>query len=97
MHDMRYSPFASVPTYERWSERIASGHAIISVIGLGYAGLPLLRALSWSGFQIVGLDIDRETISALNSGKFCTRHIPDSSIVELRDCTLRRLIAGHRS
>lgn len=72
-------------TFEALLERIESGCATVSIIGLGYVGLPLLRAVSQAGFRVVGLDIDPEKISKLNSKKSYIRHIPDSVISELHD------------
>lgn len=43
----------------------------ISVIGLGRLGLPLAVALASRGFKVVGVDIDRAVIEAVNR-----RHIP---------------------
>lgn len=82
-HDDLISPAAT--PFETLSERIESGRAVVSVIGLGYVGLPLLRAVSQAGYRVIGLDIDRKKISKLKSGKSYIRHIPDSVIAELCD------------
>src|SRR5437867_4154238 len=75
---------SAVPMFDQLGERIRSGRSIVSVIGLGYVGLPLLRALSQAGFPAIGFDIDQQKIDALNSGKSYIRHIPDADIAELR-------------
>jgi UDP-N-acetyl-D-glucosamine dehydrogenase len=41
----------------------------ISVIGLGYVGLPLALAASKAGFEVFGIDTDPERIARLNSGE----------------------------
>ena len=41
----------------------------VSVIGLGYVGLPLALVMADNGAQIYGYDIDREKIKTLSSGK----------------------------
>jgi len=41
----------------------------ISVLGMGYIGLPTACMLANSGFEILGVDIDEEIINKLNSGK----------------------------
>ena len=38
----------------------------IGVIGLGYVGLPLVRAVAERGFGALGFDIDRAKIDVLN-------------------------------
>ncbi|HJN58280.1 MAG TPA: nucleotide sugar dehydrogenase [Nitrososphaerales archaeon] len=40
----------------------------ISVIGVGYIGLPLATAFASSGFEVIGLDVNQETIDRINSG-----------------------------
>ena len=40
-------------------QRLTSHEATIGVVGLGYVGLPLLRAFFRAGFPVVGFDVDR--------------------------------------
>lgn len=42
----------------------------ISVIGLGYVGLPTATILSDVGFSVIGIDINVELIESLNNGNF---------------------------
>lgn len=42
---------------------------VINVIGLGYIGLPTALMLASHGAQVVGTDINRETVERLNAGK----------------------------
>ena len=42
----------------------------ISVIGLGYVGLPLSLQFARSGVKVLGLDIDPKKVDSINSGKF---------------------------
>ena len=41
----------------------------ISVLGMGYIGLPTACMFANSGFEVLGVDIDEEIINKLNSGK----------------------------
>ena len=41
----------------------------ISVLGMGYIGLPTACMLANSGFEVLGVDIDEDIINKLNSGK----------------------------
>ncbi len=52
----------------------------ISVIGLGYVGLPLSLQFARSGVTVLGLDIDRAKVDAINSGKSYIQHIESSTI-----------------
>jgi len=48
----------------------------IAIIGLGYVGLPLSLQFARSGVRVLGLDIDRRKVAALNAGRSYIRHIP---------------------
>ncbi|HJZ44972.1 MAG TPA: nucleotide sugar dehydrogenase [Hyphomicrobiaceae bacterium] len=50
--------------------------AVVAVIGLGYVGLPLVKAILGAGFKVVGLDVDREKVAALEQGRTYIRHVP---------------------
>jgi len=52
----------------------------ISVVGLGYVGLPLSLQFARSGAAVIGLDIDRAKVDALNAGKSYIKHITAESI-----------------
>lgn len=45
----------------------------ICVIGLGYIGLPTAVLFSLYGHNVVGVDINRETVDKLNNGKIITK------------------------
>lgn len=40
----------------------------VGIIGLGYAGLPLVIEFSRAGYQVIGFDVDEEKVKQLNSG-----------------------------
>jgi UDP-N-acetyl-D-glucosamine dehydrogenase len=40
----------------------------VSVIGLGYVGLPLALAVAESGYQVVGIDLNAEKVVNINNG-----------------------------
>ena len=64
--------------------RIRGHQATIGVIGLGYVGLPLIRAIAERGFGALGFDIDAAKVAVLNDGGSYIRHIPAATIAELR-------------
>lgn len=49
--------------------------ATIGVIGLGYVGLPLIRALVNAGFRTMGFDIDAAKVEKLKAGQSYIAHI----------------------
>ncbi len=55
-------------TGEALKRKIADRSAHLGVIGLGYVGLPLALEMAREGFQVTGIDIDRERVEAINAG-----------------------------
>ena len=49
---------------------------VVAVIGLGYVGLPLAKALLGAGYEVIGLDVNSEKISALKAGQTYISHVP---------------------
>ena len=50
-------------------DKINDKSAKVGVIGLGYVGLPLAIEFTNAGYNVTGIDIDEEKVSAINSGK----------------------------
>jgi UDP-N-acetyl-D-glucosamine dehydrogenase len=48
--------------------RISDRNAVIAVIGVGYIGFPLAIKLTEKLFQVIGVDVNHEVVSALKSG-----------------------------
>ncbi|MEW6041174.1 MAG: nucleotide sugar dehydrogenase [Elusimicrobiota bacterium] len=57
-------------------EKIIKKQAVVSIIGMGYVGLPLAIEFTNSGFRTFGIDIDSNKVKLLNSGKSYIKHIP---------------------
>ena len=59
---------------------------VISVIGLGYVGLPLACLCAKKGFHTIGLDTNRDAVDLLSQGK---SHIKDEEVERLlKEATL---------
>ena len=65
------------------SEKIASQKAIIGVVGLGYVGLPLIRAFVKAGFKTMGFDVDQTKVDKLKAGQSYIKHIDSAAIAKL--------------
>src|SRR5437867_6722042 len=52
----------------------------IAIIGLGYVGLPLCLQFARSGLHVLGLDIDKAKVKAINEGKSYIEHIESAAI-----------------
>ncbi len=55
----------------------------IAVVGLGYVGLPLSLQFARNGVEVLGLDVDKAKVDALNAGKSYIKHIEASEIAEM--------------
>ena len=56
-------------------QAIQNKTASLGVIGLGYVGLPLIRAFIGVGFRTLGFDVDRSKVDQLLAGKSYIKHI----------------------
>ncbi len=65
-------------------EKIASKCAVIGIVGLGYVGLPLMLRFAEVGYRVLGFDIDRAKVDALNAGKSYIEHIAAEKISSAR-------------
>jgi UDP-N-acetyl-D-glucosamine dehydrogenase len=54
----------------------------ISVIGLGYVGLPLSLQFARSGIKVLGFDLDQQKIDSINAGTTYLKHFSSESIAE---------------
>ncbi len=64
---------------------LASKTARIAVVGLGYVGLPLIRAFVAAGYRTVGFDVDEEKVERLRAGRSYIGHIPSEWIARCVD------------
>src|SRR5258707_517915 len=63
--------------------KINASTARIGVIGLGYVGLPLLRAFHAAGFGVIGFDVDESKIAALRTGVNYLQHLGATFVKEM--------------
>ncbi len=76
------------PQYDELHASIRRRSALVSVIGLGYVGLPLAVTFGECGLRCLGVDIDHQKRDSLNSGR--------SYIADVSNETIRLLMATGR-
>ncbi len=54
-----------------------------AVIGLGYVGLPLAVELAEAGVEVVGIDLDKSKVDAINHKRSYIRDVPAAAVREL--------------
>jgi UDP-N-acetyl-D-glucosamine dehydrogenase len=69
--------------------KITERSAHVSVIGLGYVGLPLAVEFARVGYQVTGIDADANKVTGINAGE---SHIQDVSDTELRQAVKHGLL-----
>lgn len=60
--------------------KLESKSAVISVVGLGYVGLPLVLAYARAGYTTLGVDIDKFKTDAITAGTSYIKHISSDDI-----------------
>jgi UDP-N-acetyl-D-glucosamine dehydrogenase len=68
---------------EQLEHRIRTRTATVGVVGLGYVGLPLLRAFFQAGFSVVGYDIDPKKIELLRAGQSYLKHLGEDFVAAM--------------
>ena len=61
-------------------EALKTGSEKLSLIGLGYVGLPIAHAFAKKGLQVIGFDLNQEKIELYKSGIDPTKEIGDDEI-----------------
>ena len=61
-------------------ERIKSGEESLSLIGLGYVGMPIAVAFANEGVKVIGFDLNRAKIDLYKNGKDPTNEVGDDAI-----------------
>lgn len=72
-----------INTKENLLDKIANRQAKLSVIGLGYVGLPLSIAFAQAGIEVIGIDVDARKVSMLNAGQSYVEDVADSQLLPL--------------
>lgn len=64
-------------------KKIEEKKAVVSILGLGYVGLPLAVAFAKAGFKVVGIDPIKSKVDMLNSGKSYILDVPTAEVADL--------------
>jgi UDP-N-acetyl-D-glucosamine dehydrogenase len=64
-------------------EKINRREAKVGIIGLGYVGLPLAVEFALAGFNVRGIDIDRQKVASVNAGRSYIIDVPTEQLSRL--------------
>src|SRR5688572_26773937 len=70
---------------QRLLNRIENRSAVLSVVGMGYVGLPLAVEFAEAGFRVIALDVDARKVDSLNRGESYIEDVPTSRLKPLVD------------
>ena len=54
----------------------------VGVVGLGYVGLPLALSMHNAGYEVVGVDVDPDTVERLRAGDSTVSDVSDSEVTD---------------
>lgn len=61
-------------------EELVAGKENLSIVGLGYVGMPIAVAFAKKGLNVIGYDLNSEKIEVYKSGKDPTKEVGDEAI-----------------
>ena len=64
-------------------KKLEDKKAVVSILGLGYVGLPLAVAFAKAGYKVVGIDPIQSKVDMLNSGKSYILDVPTTDVAGL--------------
>jgi UDP-N-acetyl-D-glucosamine dehydrogenase len=67
---------------------ILDKEAVISIIGLGYVGLPLAIEFAKRGYRVFGIDVDKKRVGSIKRG--------ESYLVDIEDKAVKSLVRSKR-
>ncbi len=74
-----------------FERKVRERTAVVVIVGLGYAGLPMAVEIARAGFPVIGYDVDPSKVNAVNQGRSPVSNVLDEEVRSLRDA--RRLRA----
>jgi UDP-N-acetyl-D-glucosamine dehydrogenase len=63
--------------------RLSDRSAVVSILGLGYVGLPLAVVFADAGFKVIGVDPVQEKVDILNRGESYVLDVPSETVARL--------------
>lgn len=63
--------------------KIQNKTARVGVVGLGYVGLPLAVEYAKEGYEVVGIDLSKSKVDALNKGESYIQDVPTEEVARL--------------
>jgi len=85
LYDSYMTTVAAETTASVLERKIASRHARVGIVGLGYVGLPLAVEFAKAGFSVTGIDLHAGKTESVNAGKSYVGDISGAVLSKLVD------------
>ncbi|MCK4386233.1 MAG: UDP-N-acetyl-D-glucosamine dehydrogenase, partial [candidate division Zixibacteria bacterium] len=69
--------------YKALEEKIKNRTALVGIIGMGYVGLPLAVELGKENFKVIGIDVNKDKVNLVNSGRSDIDDVKDENLQPL--------------
>lgn len=66
-------------------QRLRQRQAVVAVVGLGYAGLPMAVEIASAGFHVIGYDVDASKVEQVNAGRSPVSNVSHAEVETLRE------------
>ena len=80
---MPFLPQVSMTNKSEFLNKVKDRSAILSVVGLGYVGLPLAVEFAKEGFKVIGIDLDKRKVDSINASKSYIPDVPTDDVAAL--------------
>src|SRR5512139_2198589 len=64
-------------------EKLTQRTAHVSILGLGYVGLPLAVVFAQAGFRVTGIDPDQRKVDTICRGESHIKDVPSEEVAQL--------------
>ena len=61
-------------------DKIRDKSAKVGVIGIGFVGLPLAICFRDAGYDVIGIDVNKERVRAINNGQLYIGYVDNSQL-----------------
>ncbi len=64
-------------------DRLKNHDAVVSILGLGYVGLPLAVVFAEAGYKVLGVDPVQAKVDAINRGESYVLDVPGETVARV--------------
>jgi UDP-N-acetyl-D-glucosamine dehydrogenase len=81
---MTHTASASSELATALQDKLTARTARVGIVGLGYVGLPLAVEFARAGFHVLGIDLDKRKVDAINAGRSYIQDVPTAEVARFQ-------------